>query len=85
MKVTVAKKSVETAKDHGVVFEITRTAADGEVKWELSSERFRVHPDEDPDYVLGRDQHLLTAERWELARREFQNWARERGFVVADG
>lgn len=50
--------------------------------YELEVAPFHVHPDEEPDYVLGHGRHALPAEKWEEVRHEFQVWALTHGFVV---
>lgn len=50
--------------------------------YELEVASFHVHPDEESDYVLGRNEHALTAARWHEIRQEFQAWAVMHGFVV---
>ena len=63
-------------------YEIRRGCRFCEVdEWELSVRKFRPHPDEDPNYVLGRHEYALTVERWEEIRVEFEQWAKLHLFI----
>jgi len=82
MKVVEDPTSVTVFKATEYTIYRHRGWSSDEWTYELEVTPFSVHPDEEPDYVLGHGQHALTPERWEEVRNEFQQWAVTHGFIV---